>query len=268
MRRIAQLLTPTIFLMVCLFATTVQADPIVIEQPQVSTVGGHTSSGLYDAVDKYNIGTTPWRAFLDPEHAQELAHGGTDNFLTVLKATFAATTGWTFVAAANNLSAGSLKVHTYDVLGTPSSVGAEFVVEYAPGAGDPTTNIHWIQVVTTNHSARGDNPGHGNTFNGVDNGASPGGRAPYYDDGGAADTRNFYDFSMRPDADMTHSWVADLYLVVGPAAGTPGEVTIYNGIRWGWRNEPVPEPATLFLLGSGLTGVAAMIRKRRGASRK
>jgi non-heme chloroperoxidase len=41
-------------------------------------------------------------------------------------------------------------------------------------------------------------------------------------------------------------WTADLYLVTGPAANTAGQVTIYDGIQWGWVNDlpalPVPKP--------------------------
>jgi hypothetical protein len=72
----------------------------------------------------------------------------------------------------------------------------------------------------------------------VDNGLSPGGRAPYYDDGAAANNRNLLDAPGRFDhTGDPHFWTADLYLVTGPAANTPGQVTIYGGIQWGWVND-------------------------------
>jgi hypothetical protein len=258
MRRVAQLITSSIFLMFCLLISTVQADPIIILQPQSRTIFDETASGQYDSIDDYNIGTVSWQAVLDPLSPAESVRGGTSNFMAVLTAAFPASSGWTFVTAATNLSNGSLRVHTYDVKGTPSSVGAEFDLEYVPGAGDPIMNIHWIQVVTNNHSAT-NSPGHGSTVSILDNPFSLG---PYYDDAGAADMRNFYDFPLRSDANMSHFWFADLYLVTGPAAGAPGQVTIHNGIRWGWKNDPVPEPATLLLLGTGLAGVAIKTRKK------
>jgi hypothetical protein len=82
-------------------------------------------------------------------------------------------------------------VHTYDVLGTPTNVGAEFHVEYIPQGTDPTSNIHWIQVVTNNHP----DPGvHDNMANEVDTRSLNG--SPYYDDGFTATNREFYDFSQ------------------------------------------------------------------------
>jgi hypothetical protein len=43
-----------------------------------------------------------------------------------------------------------------------------------------------------------------------------------------------------------------LFLVSGPPIDKPGLVTIYGAIDWGWRNQTVPEPATVLLFGAGL----------------
>jgi hypothetical protein len=271
MRRFPNILALSLFL--CAASANVVLGGIVLEDYRQRTVLGYTTSGLYDPHEPYSIGTDPWIAKLDPLRPTDIVRGGTANFLAVLTAAFPPASGWSFVAAANDLSDGSLKVHSYDVDGTPTRVGIEFPligfdVEYVPGVGDPTANVHWIQVVTNNHNVT-NNPGHGNPENVVDNPFSPGGRAPYYDDGGAADSRNFLDAPARNDANMTHHWIADLYLVTGPAPTTPGQVTIYNGIRWGWENHPVPEPSTLVLFGLGALGLfgSGWLRRRNGATK-
>ena len=231
------------------------------EQYQGASVFGYDTSGVYDATDTYCDGRCT--ASLNPLQPANLARGGTANFLGVLQAAFPVASGWTFAAAGADLTNGSLRVRTYDVQGTDAQVGAEFHVQYVPGAGDPTENIHWIQVVTDNHNVT-NNPGHGNNENIVDNPFSPAGRAPYYDDGAAANGTHFYDFAVRTDAKRNHTWIADLYLVVGPAANAPGQVTIYSGIQWGWENTCIPEPSTYSLL--LLSGPVLLVLRRRMSS--
>ena len=216
-----------------------------------------TTSGVYDEFDLYRI-AQPWEATLTPMDSTHLSSAA-GNFLNVLSTAFPITAGWSYGTSGDALSDNSLVVHTYDVLGTPTRVGAEFHAEYIPHGTDPTSNIHWIQVVTNNYPVSDDI--HGNTANVVDT-ISPGGRSPYYDDDGSATDRQFYDFPDRIDADMSHTWVADLFLVTGPDVNAgPGEITFYNGIRWGWENQPAPEPSTLLLMASGLAGLVGLARK-------
>jgi hypothetical protein len=65
---------------------------------------------------------------------------------------------------------------------------------------------------------------------------------PYYDNGFAADSRNFVDTSRRPDVEFENSWIASLFLTSGAfnpgTAATPAQITVYNdsGILWGWQN--------------------------------
>ncbi|MFO0910715.1 MAG: hypothetical protein U0794_20605 [Isosphaeraceae bacterium] len=249
----------------------VRAD-IVVEQYAARNILGFTTTGLYDPTEFYFVGPQLWQASLNPLHPVTLARGGTANFLAVLQAAFPLASGWSFVAAAANLTEGSLRVHSYDVKGSAGYVGIEqtpkvgFDVEYVPGAGDPVNNMHWIQVVTNNH-ALGGGGGHGVNANIVD--IPTGQTNPYYDTAGAADSRNFLDGPGRTDGNAAHNWVADLYLVSGPTtAGTqanPAVVTVYNGVRWGWTNASVPEPAPLELCTvAGVLILAVRLRASKG----
>lgn len=241
---------------------TVRAQ-IVIEQYQAFnlTFGANNfnTTGVYDFEDQYAIGTQQWKAWLLPAHPIQLARGGTPNFLAVLGAAF---NTWTFNTAATSLTASALRVHSYDVFGSPGYVGIEqvpnigFHVEYRPGVGDPTANMHWIQVVTNNH-ALGGGGGHGVGANIVDNG---GAADPFYDTLGAADDRHLIDAPGRLDGNQSHIWTADLYLVQVTGLQT---VTIYDGLRWGWANAPVPEPSVVFAAALAGSFILVGISRRR-----
>ena len=216
---------------------------VVKEEYGSATVFGFTTSGLYDFADPYTISGVNWEARLSPARPTEINNTQGVNFFTTLSG-WAQGTNWTFASATNTLSENSLVVRTYDAQGTTARVGAEFHVEYVPHGNDPTDNIHWIQVVKDNHLL-GQGGGHGVPELIVDT-ASPNRRSPYYDDGYAANGRHFYDFPGRIDPGNSHTWDAELFLVVGPAPTTPGLVTIYRtGISWGWENTPAPARTTV-----------------------
>jgi hypothetical protein len=215
--------------------------------------GSPTTSGVFDPLDTFTLGVTSYQAWTRPYKVREINNTSGQFFLSTLGA-WASGTGWSFVSAASTLSDNSIKLRTYDVQGTSSRIGCEVHVEYVPGAGDPTDGVHWIQVLRTNHSLTG---GHGPVEFKLDNRGSS---SPYYDDLGAATSREFYDFPGRTSSlDKHHYWDAELFLATGPAAGSPGQVTLYRtGLAWGWG--AVPTPGTGAML--GLAGLVAARRRR------
>ncbi len=254
----------TTVLVACLFSPVGWGTPLKEDYASYQinfAQGTPTTSGVHDTEDHYMSNGLECWANLKPIDV-EYSRAVSQNFFDVLTAAFPGSDGWSYASAINELSDDSLVVHTYDVQGTSARVGAEFHLEYVPGAGDPTTNLHWIQVVTTNHSIRNP-PGsaHGTTFNGVDNPFSPMGRSPYYDDGGAATSMHFYDFPGRTDTWRSHTWKAELFLVSGPVAGATGLITFHGGVTWGWENDCVPEPTSMALLAAGIG--ATILKKRR-----
>ena len=205
--------------------------------------------------------------------------------------------GWTFQLG-GHLSNASLQVQTYDAVHDDSShylatnglppcptcVGDIFEVHYQPGANDPTTDLHWIQVILDNWAATGTTKGPGVIENVVDH---PVTKSPYYDsDITSADANDFLDNPSRSADFFNVSWLAELFLVSGPDPDKPGLVTVYDGVRWGWTSGsgcifpaplqglqgvveafdfcPIPEPSTFLLVLLGAAG-AWTLRRRAAA---
>ncbi len=228
-------------------------------------VFGNPSSGIYDANEPYVIAGGNGSTSLNP-----LAPGGqenpTANFLAVLTGAYTNGAGWSFVNSAAELTANSFEVRTYDAIGTPGFVGADFYIQYNPGAGDPTAathDIHWIQVVTNNHNLTG---AHYTPDNKVD---VPAGQTnPYYDTVGAAGNTQFLDIPGRVDTTFNHTWSAEVFLATTPLGSGLGaqQVTLWSGATWGWTNVWVPEPSSIVLGVFGLVGLLGFAwRKRRVA---
>lgn len=250
-------LTGSLLAVALVWTATAQAG-VVKEDYGSRTIFGFTTVGKFVDEAPYKVGPDPWVTYTAPKHPQVLPVGGTKNFNDVLKAAFTAKAGWTFVPAKNALSDDSLVVKTYAAFGSAGSVGAQIDVQYVPHGTDPTDDIHWIQVVTDNHNIT-NNPGHGKAENIVDINTKLNPNVnPYYDNGFAADSRNFIDESSR-EGTAAHTWIADLYLVSGPNAA--GEVTVYSGLQWGWENHGVPEPSSVILLVSAIGGFGFWRRK-------
>jgi hypothetical protein len=198
----------------------------------------------------------------DALNLQILTRGGTTGLLQLLGQDFQ---NWTFNSAANDL-AGSFAIEKYVAIGTPNEVGAELRLRYNPGTGDPNplnNSLHWIQRVTDNHNVTTNI--HGDNENLIDIGG--GVTTPFYDtptqaeiDAGIILDEGFFkDLTLRPDSDKNHNWLAELYLV--DLTGS-NQVTIYNGIQWGWNNhvQSVPEPLTILAAGISL-GFGVLFKK-------
>lgn len=266
----------------CIFALALGAAPALAANPLTTSYGaavveGFATSGLYDARNTYTVNAVEWEANLLPV-TPIYARSFGQSFFDVLHAAFPSAGGRTYQSAVDELSAGSIVVKTYDVLGTEASVGAALHARYVPAGTDPTADIHWIQVIRNNHALSG---AHGTEDFKVDN---LGAATPYYDTDGAANDRNFFDEPLRDDGGESHIWIGQLLLVSGPADGK-GAITFLGGLTWGWENHPVrgavatfstaldisttpppvPEPETyaLFLAGLWVVGVLARRRDRR-----
>ena len=208
--------------------------------------GGY--KGVYDTSDIYRAaGILNCSVDLLPVDATEISNISNTLAQTLFAEGFDLP-GWSFSSSANDLSAGSLVMNTYDATASPEApqqaavVGAHVQVEYVPGAGDPNTNIHWIQVVTNNHDIRMGGAGvHGPVVTHIDRG---GAATPYYDTRGSAEVTpcpatfndgcDFFDFPRRGDVFADHTWTAELYIA---EETMPGQVIIYTpGISYGWEN--------------------------------
>jgi len=220
----------------------------------------------------YQIGRQNWEVWTDPDPPRYLR--GTANagdYFNILSSTYKPADGWVYTSAVRELSDDSLIVHWYEAFHGGTSVGVNFGIEYAPHEGDPA-DVHWLQVVVSNHKigAR-----HGTPERTVDE-ANP--NWLYYDNGGAANNRFLRDRPRRSDHGEAHDWLAYLFLVSGPAVNnnrsvTPGNITFYGGVEWGWHNAcrarngefcsedsgEVPEPSTLTMLVAGAILIAIRI---------
>jgi hypothetical protein len=232
----------------------------VVEDYGSETVFGRTTSGAYDEVDPYWWNLFWCNGRLEPEKVTEVDTPAASSFFNTLSGQFTEAAGWTYRTRVEKLSAGTIRLRTYDVLGSPTRVGAEIHVRYEPTVSDPSTDMHWIQVVSTNHSLKPP-AGHGNSATYVD--IPTGATTPYYDDGYAANNGDcsagcdLYDLPSRTDPGADHTWEATTFLVQGPDVGDPpGMITLlWPGFRWGWVNhcEPlIPLPDWWFYLQHGI----------------
>lgn len=205
---------------------------VVVPRFAAATEFGYTLSGELDTQEPYAIGTLRCKTELYPNKLLPTEDASASaTYIATLNAAFP---GWTFNNSATPLSKSAIEIKTYDAIGTPTMVGVWIHARYVPHAGDPTDNIHWVQILTTNHGLKG--TGHGPMATYVD--VNTGTTTPYYDEGYAADARDIIDRPSRSDASANHTWQATTFLATGPDVGDgAGTVTLLGpGFTWGWEN--------------------------------
>ncbi|MEG3858409.1 hypothetical protein QT974_04735 [Microcoleus sp. herbarium12] len=200
----------------------------------------------------------------------QLPVGGTDAFFNLLTSSVWAQNGWTFNKAPSVESLkGRFDIGVYIPFVTPN-VGAEIQVLYNPVVGqDPVgTNVHFIQRVVNNHAYISTLQGvikqpYGTLENKIDtvieqtqlsflDPQNPQKQTfnPFYDTYGKTvrypnQTILFRDYPVRDDIYNNKAWDAELYLAeVKDPLNKPNEVTIYDGISWGWKSIFTPPKTT------------------------
>ncbi len=237
-----QLLISSMLILVSFAAVAVNISPPPAFQP--------SAVSSYRFTDIYTLPGGEQRAVaLNPHGVQLLLRGGTNTFITTLEREFPQ---WAFTPAEKSLT-GIFVIENYYACGlaTPDcgvertegkiAVGAFIDISYQPGPGDPTpadNELHWIQRIYSNHDAIAQ---HGVNADKVDNlndsdgvTVEPCDEIPYYDCAFLADETFFVDRPQRTaDHENDHVWAAELYLV---EQTDNKQVTIYDGIKWGWLN--------------------------------
>ncbi len=214
----------------------------------------------YQAISRFpsGEGTTTLNAFdyltpsswlVPPGRVSEIARGGTWGLRRDLSPF--RRRGWTFQRG-GNLS-GSFNVKKYYACGVNTScgagvgvpivipqraVGATIRIDYEPQNSDPIpqppiNRLYWIQRVITNYSG---SVGPRRSF--IDNGGSL--DDPFYNDFPLSFSESYFIDNPHRNFEFNKSfyWFAELYL----AQQQPNtrKVTIYNGVRWGWRYDYQP----------------------------
>jgi hypothetical protein len=239
-----------------LFTTTVLITLTV--QPGVAFTIKLTNPDYYVP---YTVGDAEGAAWIIPPTV--IKPGGTNEFKS-LPAHFSRRYPGKWIFETGQELEGSFNIKDYYACGPQTDcgissakggVGSNIYLQFDPKGNDPKINsanpvkLKWIQRVKSNHSLT--TYIHNDIENILD--INRGQTNPYYSgyEGSISTYKYFGDSPYREDALNNHSWNPELYLVEEvfiPQTRTR-KVIIYNGIRWGWRNQifrrkqPVPVPA-------------------------
>ena len=269
----------------CLLATPLKLDyeggPTNVPLPGG---GNRIISHKHVASVPYKVGKANWEVSLDPDPPVYTAGAG-DAYLGILKNDFPEKDGWSYKQAGKELPDNSLIVHHYEAFAVNGVVGAIFEMVVANTPAD----LHWILVATSNHKL-------GEKHGTAESEVITGGVSPYFDEKYTSEASpQFFSYKSSREWENPHAWKGQLLLVTGPAVGkfgvTPGPVTVYGAVEFGWKNyctdgqkppppmgssaaEPVctvcecstgqaPEPATAGLLALGLIPLFWRMSRRR-----
>lgn len=176
---------------------------------------------------------------------------------------------WNFTFNQGGL-AGTININQYKATSLgPHNGGGLIDLTYTRAESDPLIeHLFWIQLVTTNR------PSGGTTSPYIDPRPNDDSLPFYYtlpqdtQPGNGDKTASTYHFAdnSRRDAKLHPeliTWRGDLMLASWTDNNT-FDVTVYDGIRWGWNFQTVPEPGTLALL---LGAALLLVLQRRRAPR-
>lgn len=166
---------------------------------------------------------------------------------------------WTLIDGGALSADAMLEIAIYDAYVDGSGKGGvEIEIHYTAGAGDPPAITSpyadgmavWAQAIYTDAKLGGSLPGNPYLDNPI---ASPDFLPPLYPYQYVGS--DFYDKPGRkipPPSDI--SWYAEAYLT--EADFTNRELTVYDGVAWGFGIEVIPEPGTGLLVLLGLLVLA------------
>ena len=237
-------------------AFTIVSTPRISDYYAISDFTDGTGITTLDVVDPNAVSLTPFDLYLSQPFIHEIKRGGTDGLLNDLY--LYENQGWTFNKGSD--LRGSFNVRRLYACGVGTDcgttrlggtanigIGATLELDYRPSTRgknrDPKPNqdhLYWIQRIITNYA-----PGQPGVYQSYIDNKKQGVNAPYpyYARGYEVGSDGY--FGDRPyrltDLNRNYYWTAELYLAEADESN-PQNVTIYNGVSWGWLYRYIPKP--------------------------